>query len=82
VPFEELHYDRYGRMLNGSLDTYLLPRATEIPSLKQSHVVSPSPFAPLGIKVVGEGGTIPVAPALAAAIENALGIGYKLRMCL
>jgi aerobic carbon-monoxide dehydrogenase large subunit len=76
--FEELHYDGNGRVLNASLDTYLLPRATEIPSLKQSHMVTPSPFNPLGVKGVGEGGTIPVAPALAAAIENALGIGVQI----
>jgi carbon-monoxide dehydrogenase large subunit len=72
--FEELHYDREGRVLNAALDTYLLPRATDVPSLLQSHIVTPSPFNPLGVKGVGEGGTIPVAPALAAAIENALGI--------
>src|SRR5271170_6802907 len=59
--FEELHYDRDGRVLNPSLDTYLLPRATEIPTLKQSHVITPSPFNPLGVKGAGEGGTIPVA---------------------
>jgi aerobic carbon-monoxide dehydrogenase large subunit len=76
--FEELHYDRDGRVLNASLDTYLLPRATEIPTLKQSHVITPSPFNPLGVKGVGEGGTIPVASALAAAIENALGISGRI----
>lgn len=76
--FEELHYDCNGRMVNGSLDRYLLPRATEIPTLKQAHVVTPSPFNPLGVKGVGEGGPIPVSPALAAAIENALGIGVHI----
>ncbi|MFZ0298074.1 MAG: molybdopterin cofactor-binding domain-containing protein, partial [Candidatus Sulfotelmatobacter sp.] len=76
--FEELHYDRDGHVLNASLDTYLLPRATDIPTLIQSHLVTPSPFNPLGVKGVGEGGTIPVAPALATAIENALGIGVKI----
>ena len=76
--FEELHYDRDGRVLNPSLDTYLLPRASEIPTLIQSHLVTPSPFNPLGVKGVGEGGTIPVAPALAAAIENALGTGVRM----
>jgi carbon-monoxide dehydrogenase large subunit len=76
--FEELHYDGEGRVLNASLDTYLLPRATDIPTLKQAHIVTPSPFNPLGVKGVGEGGTIPVAPALAAAIENALGAGVKI----
>src|SRR5271170_724614 len=76
--FEELHYDRNGRVLNAGLDTYLLPRATEIPSLKQAHVITPSPFNPLGVKGVGEGGPIPVAPALATAIENALGIGVQI----
>jgi carbon-monoxide dehydrogenase large subunit len=76
--FEELHYDRDGRVLNAALDTYLLPRATEIPSLKQAHVITPSPFNPLGVKGVGEGGPIPVAPALATAIENALGLGVQI----
>jgi CO/xanthine dehydrogenase Mo-binding subunit len=76
--FEELHYDRDGRVLNASLGTYLLPRATDIPTLQQSHLVTPSPFNPLGVKGVGEGGTIPVAPALAAAIENALGISGRI----
>ena len=76
--FEELHYDCEGRVLNASLDTYLLPRATDIPTLKQAHIVTPSPFNPLGVKGVGEGGTIPVAPALAAAIENALGTGVRI----
>ncbi|MGB8986166.1 MAG: xanthine dehydrogenase family protein molybdopterin-binding subunit [Candidatus Sulfotelmatobacter sp.] len=76
--FEELHYDRNARVLNCALDTYLLPRATEIPSLKQAHLVTPSPFNPLGVKGVGEGGPIPVAPALATAIENALGIGVQI----
>jgi CO/xanthine dehydrogenase Mo-binding subunit len=76
--FEELHYDRNGRLLNAALDTYLLPRATEVPSLKQAHVVTPSPFNPLGVKGVGEGGPIPVAPALATAIENALGVGVQI----
>jgi aerobic carbon-monoxide dehydrogenase large subunit len=76
--FEELHYDRDARVLNPSLDTYLLPRATDIPTLRQSHIVTPSPFNPLGVKGVGEGGTIPVAPALAAAIEDALGISGRI----
>jgi CO/xanthine dehydrogenase Mo-binding subunit len=76
--FEELHYDCNGRVLNASLDSYFLPRATEIPSLKQSHIVTPSPFNPLGVKGVGEGGPIPVAPALATAIENALDIGVQI----
>jgi aerobic carbon-monoxide dehydrogenase large subunit len=77
--FEELQYDSSdGRLLTDSLDSYLLPRATEIPTIIQSHMVTPSPFNPLGIKGVGEGGTIPVAPALAAAIEHALGTGVQI----
>ncbi|HTU41946.1 MAG TPA: xanthine dehydrogenase family protein molybdopterin-binding subunit [Candidatus Aquilonibacter sp.] len=76
--FEELHYDRNGRMLNAALESYLLPRATEVPTLKQAHVVTPSPFNPLGVKGTGEGGPIPVAAALATAIENALGISGRI----
>jgi CO/xanthine dehydrogenase Mo-binding subunit len=78
VLFEELRYGGDGRLLNGSLDRYLLPRATEIPTLRQAHVVTPSPFNPLGVKGVGEGGTIPVSAAIAAAIEHALGSGPQI----
>jgi aerobic carbon-monoxide dehydrogenase large subunit len=38
------------------------------------HVSTPSPLNPLGIKGVGESGTIPIPPLYAQAIENALDI--------
>jgi carbon-monoxide dehydrogenase large subunit len=51
---------------------YLLPMATDVPTCKIVHIESPSPLNPLGVKGAGEGGTIPAAAAIIAAIENAL----------
>ena len=50
---------------NRSLDTladYLLVTATEMPPVELAHHESPTPFNPLGIKGVGEGGALPIAP--------------------
>jgi len=43
-----------------------------MPNIAIAHHETPSPLNPLGIKGAGEGGTIPAAPAVIAAIENAL----------
>jgi aerobic carbon-monoxide dehydrogenase large subunit len=48
-----------------------MPTAGQIPSMRIAHVVTPSPLNPLGVKGVGEAGT--VAPeAIVAAVKNAL----------
>jgi carbon-monoxide dehydrogenase large subunit len=46
--------------------------ATDVPTCKIAHIESPSPLNPLGVKGAGEGGTIPAAAAIIAAIEDAL----------
>jgi carbon-monoxide dehydrogenase large subunit len=51
---------------------YLLPSATEVPMLTTLYKETPSPLNPLGVKGVGEAGTIPAAAALISAIEDAL----------
>jgi carbon-monoxide dehydrogenase large subunit len=69
---EQLVYEPSGQLISGSFADYLLPRAPDAPSIEVFHHESPSPLNPLGIKGVGEGGTIPVAAAIAAAVEDAL----------
>jgi CO/xanthine dehydrogenase Mo-binding subunit len=76
---EEVHYDEAGQLLTASLKDYALPGSLDFPALLVDHVKTPSPFNPLGVKGVGEGGTIPAAPAVAAAIEDALDGAVRVR---
>jgi len=50
----------------------LLPTATELPMLTTLYKETPSPLNPLGVKGVGEVGTIPAAAAIISAVEHAL----------
>ena len=77
--YERLIYDETGQLLTGTYMDYLIPTAAEIPEIEIFHHESPSPSNPLGVKGVGEAGTIPVAAVLVAAIEDALQ-PYKLRL--
>ncbi len=70
--YEELIYDENGQLLTSSFMDYLLPTAKEVPTAKIAHVDVVCPLNPLGVKGVGEGGTIPSAAAFAAAVEDAL----------
>jgi aerobic carbon-monoxide dehydrogenase large subunit len=70
--FEQLHYDESGQLLNASFMDYLLPTATDVPTIEVGHEETPSPLNPLGVKGAGEAGAIPVGPLFAQALENAL----------
>lgn len=70
--FERMHYDEAGQPLSTNYGEYLLPLATEMPHIDVVHQETPSPLNPLGVKGAGEGGTMPAANAIVAAIENAL----------
>jgi carbon-monoxide dehydrogenase large subunit len=70
--FEESPYDESGQPLASTLLDYLLPGSCEIPRIKLDHLVHRSPHTSLGIKGVGESGTIPSAAAVANAINDAL----------
>ncbi len=70
--FERMIYDDQGQPLTVNYGEYLLPLASEMPHIDIVHQETPSPLNPLGVKGAGEGGTIPAAPAVVAAIENAL----------
>jgi carbon-monoxide dehydrogenase large subunit len=73
--YEQLVFDEEGQLLNASFMDYLLPTATDVPTIETEHLCTPSPLNPLGIKGVGEAGAIPVAALFAQAIEDALGDG-------
>jgi aerobic carbon-monoxide dehydrogenase large subunit len=70
--FEWMGYDEQGQPVTTTYADYLLPTATEIPMLTTLTKETPSPLNPLGVKGVGEAGTIPAAAALVSAIEDAL----------
>lgn len=69
---EEAVYDEQGQLITGELTDYAIPRATDIPWIETDRTVTPSPVNPLGVKGVGEAGTIGATPALCNAVVDAL----------
>jgi carbon-monoxide dehydrogenase large subunit len=59
-------------LLTGTLMDYALPRAKHIPNFELDRTETPSPVNPLGVKGVGEAGTIGATPAVVGAIVDAL----------
>src|SRR5262245_7092502 len=70
--YEEVVYDENGQLLTGSLMDYALPRAHDLPNLELDRTVTPSPVNPMGVKGVGEAGTIGSTPAVVNAVVDAL----------
>ena len=67
-----------GNLQTSTLAEYLVPAASDVPSLKLDQTVTPSPTNPLGVKGIGEAGTIGAAPAVINAIVDALsGLGVS-----
>ena len=76
--YEEGSYDEDGNLQTANLLTYLVPSAAELPSYELDRTESPSPTNPLGVKGVGETGTIAAAPAVINAVLDALShLGVK-----
>ena len=69
---EDMQYDDQAQPITTNFGEYLLPMATDVPKAEMYHLNSPSPLNPLGVKGAGEGGTIPAAAAIVAAIEDAI----------
>jgi aerobic carbon-monoxide dehydrogenase large subunit len=69
---EWMQYDDNAQPLTTSFADYLLPMATDVPACAIAHVETVNPLNPLGVKGAGEGGTIPAAAAIIAAVEDAL----------
>jgi aerobic carbon-monoxide dehydrogenase large subunit len=70
--WEEHVYDENGQLLTGSLADYALPKAHQFPWFETSHTETPTRVNPLGVKGVGEAGTIGSTPAIVNAVVDAL----------
>jgi carbon-monoxide dehydrogenase large subunit len=70
--FEEAVYDRDGNLKSSTLADYLVPAASDVPPITTDQTVTPSPTNPLGVKGIGEAGTIGAAPAVINAIVDAV----------
>lgn len=70
--YEEFVYDTDGNPLSSSLLDYLVPGAGEVPPVATLHTVTPAPGNPLGVKGVGESGTIGSTPAVLNAVIDAV----------
>lgn len=70
---EDVIYDsESGQLLTGSLLDYRMPRADDLPAVSVEFSPVPSLSNPLGIKGVGEGGTVAATPTVMTAILDAL----------
>jgi carbon-monoxide dehydrogenase large subunit len=70
--FEELAYDADGNPQNANLVTYCIPAASELPPIEVVNMETPTPINPLGVKGIGESGTIGATPAVHNAVIDAL----------
>ncbi|HEV8317522.1 MAG TPA: molybdopterin cofactor-binding domain-containing protein [Vicinamibacterales bacterium] len=70
--WEQAVYDDNGQLLTGSLADYAIPRADVLPDIEVLSTVTPSPHHPLGVKGIGEAGTIASTCAVYNAVMDAL----------
>jgi len=77
--FEEVVYDDdSGQMKTGTLTDYLIPTANEFPTFELGRTITPSPTNELGVKGIGEAGTIASSIAVINAVCDALSpLGIK-----
>ncbi len=70
--YEEAVYDAEGNLLTGTMVDYLLPSAADLPSFVTDRTETRATSNPLGVKGVGEAGTIASTPAVINAVVDAL----------
>ena len=70
--WEDAAYDADGQCRAANLADYLVPSAAECIDMKLDHTVTPSPSNPMGVKGIGEAGTIASTPAVMNAVVDAL----------
>jgi aerobic carbon-monoxide dehydrogenase large subunit len=70
--WEQAVYDDNGQLLTGSMLDYALPRSDRLPDIEVLSTVTPSPHHPLGVKGIGEAGTIASTAAVYNAVLDAL----------
>ena len=69
---EHCKYDDSGQLLTGSYMNYCMPRAADLPFFKTGHNITNCTHNPLGVKGVGEVGSIGIPPAVINAVVDAL----------
>jgi carbon-monoxide dehydrogenase large subunit len=69
---EEAVYDENGQLITGTLMDYAIPKSVDVPWFELDKTETPSPVNPLGVKGVGEAGTIGSTPAIVNAVVDAL----------
>ncbi len=72
VLWEGAHYDDQGNLMSGSLMDYAIPKAEFFPRFELGKTETPTPVNPLGVKGVGETGTIASTPTVYNAVMDAL----------
>jgi 4-hydroxybenzoyl-CoA reductase subunit alpha len=72
--FEEVKFNDQGRIINASLGEYKIPTSLDVPPIESLIIESGEPNGPYGAKEVGEGGIMPVIPAILNAIYDASGV--------
>jgi carbon-monoxide dehydrogenase large subunit len=70
--FEEANHDEQGTLVNGTFVDYTLPAASDLPSFDTATVATAATSNPLGVKGVGEAGTIAATPAIVNGVIDAL----------
>jgi aerobic carbon-monoxide dehydrogenase large subunit len=70
--FEDAVYDESGNLIAGSFAEYLVPSSADLPSITTDRTETPATTHPLGVKGVGEAGTIASTPAVVNAVVDAL----------
>ncbi|MFB6171092.1 MAG: xanthine dehydrogenase family protein molybdopterin-binding subunit [Haloarculaceae archaeon] len=70
--YEGAEYDDNGNLLTGSMQDYAVPKAMHVPEIETASTVTESPHNPLGVKGVGEAGTIAAPQAIVNAVADAL----------
>jgi carbon-monoxide dehydrogenase large subunit len=70
--YEEAVYDDAGNLTTGSLVDYYVPGAPDLPHYTTDRTVTPATSNPLGVKGVGEAGTIASTPAVVNAVLDAV----------
>ena len=70
--FEEVTYDESGNPLNANLASYAVPGPADLPSFETATTETPTDRNPLGVKGVGESGTIGAVPAVQNAVVDAV----------
>jgi len=78
VLYEDMRFDKHGRLINANFTDYKIPTAMDIPDEVVPIIIEVAqPDGPFGARGMGEHTMIPAAPIIANAVEDALGIRIK-----